>query len=222
MNKGMLSVRKLLYVKTIIITFIRSFCYYVVLVCRNLFRRFLSFIKAHKQTSIKLAIPLIIIGLVYHACSATKRLIKHNLYEIFAISDEIRTYYADKPDYWGLCAEKIVKEHILPNKFLRDGKIILNSGTEIFIGNGASAEVVMPFSQTFDIILKNLNKAQCISYAEMPLSDDNLIKLYSIHIVNKAGEFVFEWGGNKPLPISRYATKDLCTDDENTVIWSIK
>ena len=215
-------INQIFYIKTIISKLIRSFCYSVVRICRNLIQNVTTFIRHHKQNCIKLAVPLLIILVAYHACSAAQRAIKQNIQEIFVISDEIRTHYANKPDYWGLGFEEIIKQKLIPGKFLKNNKIVLSSGIPIAIGSGANADTVMPFSQTFDVVLKNLNKAQCISYAEAPLSDENLIKLYSISILNSSGSFVFEWGGDRKLPISRYATKDLCTDAENTLIWSIK
>ena len=222
MGKKKFDINQLYYIKTLVCAFIRSSFHYVIHIIRHFLQTIITFIKQHKQTSIKLLVPLLIICLAYHACSASKRIIKQDIQEIFAVSDEIRAHYADRPDYWGLSSEEVVKQKIIPQKFLKNNTIVLSSGSTIAIGNGADAEVVMPFSQTFDIILKNLNKAQCISYAEMPLSDDDLIKLYSIHIINTSGETVFEWGGKKTLPISRYATKDLCLDNGNTIIWSIK
>ena len=111
---------------------------------------------------------------------------------------------------------------MLPNKFLKNNTIVLSSGTPISIGSGINAETVMPFSQTFDIVLKNLNKAQCISYAEAALNEEDLLKISGIHIFSRSGDFSFEWGGERKLPIHRYDTKDLCSDTDNIVIWSIK
>ena len=93
---------------------------------------------------------------------------------------------------------------------------------EVLIGNGEQAEVVMPSSQNFDIILKNLTKAQCVSYAEVPIKEEQLLKLEKFNIVNQQGTYSFEWGGDRKLPIQKDATNDICLSGNNTLIWTFK
>jgi len=193
---------------------------------QNIALRFLSlfpkFFFHHKRIITKALIPFIIIGGGFYACTAAQRAVLTDVSQIFSLSDEIRTYYVDKPDYWGLDTASLIKNHIIPRRHVHKKKIILSSGKQILVGNGINAEPVMPMAQTFDIVLPNLNKAQCISYAEAPLNNENSLKLYSLEIVNSAGSYLFEWGGKRSLPISKYSTKDLCLDRNNTLIWSIK
>ncbi|MBP5697980.1 MAG: hypothetical protein J6W96_00440 [Alphaproteobacteria bacterium] len=177
---------------------------------------------SYRITLVKVLIPLLIIVMGYYACSSSQRGIHQNMIDIFNISDEIRSYYANKPDYWGLDTHFVAANKIIPNKFIRQNRIILSSGAEIFIGNGERAEQVMPLSKSFDIILRQQTKAQCISYAETVLSKEQLLKINSIQIINMIGQYTFEWGGKYQLPIKKYATKDICIDGANTLIWSIK
>lgn len=192
----------------------------------NIFFRLISYIKSffhlHKTAITKFFIPFMIIACGYYACSASQKAILENISQIFAISDDIRAYYVDKPDYWGLDTASVIQNRIISKKFIHHGKIKLHNGMEIKIGSGEKAETVMPLTQTFDIVLSGLNKAQCISYAETPLQDENALKLYRLTIINKNGSYIFEWGGVRSLPIEKYATKDLCADQENTLIWSLK
>jgi hypothetical protein len=90
------------------------------------------------------------------------------------------------------------------------------------IGNGIDATIVMPQSQTFDIVIKGLNKSQCIAYAEADLDEKNLVSINQIFIINKQGTNSFEWGGANTLPVKNYASKDFCADHDNILIWSIK
>ena len=176
----------------------------------------------YKPTVLKILLPLIIITVGYASCTISQRQIIKNIQDIFAISDEVRTYYTNKPDYWGLNSDFAVKNNIVPGRFIKNDKIMLSNGLELLIGSGENADTVMPLSQSFDMVLPQLNKAQCISYAEAPLTEESLLKLLSIRIVNASGDYRFEWGGAKTLPVKKYAAKNLCADHKNTVIWSIK
>ncbi len=182
----------------------------------------IEYLCTHKEQGLKILIPLAVIGIGLYSCSSAQKNISRDIRDVFAISDEIRDFYNNKPDYWGLSSEVAVKQNILSSKFISNGKIVLGSKKEIFIGNGKNADVIMPGIQSFDIILPSLNKAQCISYTEASLHEDEQVKLTSITIINTAGEAHFEWGGENSLPVHRYASKDLCADASNTIIWSLK
>jgi len=193
----------------------------------NILFHFLAVIQRHiiehKKIITKILLPFLIIGGGYYACSASQRAIIRDVSDIFILSDDIRSYFSNKPDYWGLNTKFVIRNKILPRRFTRRHKVILKSKRKIMFGNGENADTVMPTMQTFDIVLPNLNKAQCISYAEAVVSDENMLKLYSIRIVNSLGNFAFEWGNNvRPLPVAKYATKDLCVKGQNTVIWTMK
>lgn len=176
----------------------------------------------NKEAIIKLSIPLLIIGLGLYACTASQRIVLKNISDIFEISDEIRDKYTGKPDYWGLSTQTAINDNFIPKKFIRKDKIVLSSGDEILIGEGLNADVIMPRSMSFDIVLKGLNKAQCIAHGEAPISHEDQVKLLSISVVNNLGAYSFEWGGTYKLPINKYALKDICADADNILIWSIK
>ncbi len=180
-----------------------------------------DFFKTHKEIILKLSFPIFLILVCFCTCTSSQRTISRNIDDLFEISDEIRGHYADRPGYWGLSTDFILANNIISNKFIHNGKILLSGGEAIFIGSGIDANAVMPGMSSFDIVLSKLNKAQCISYAEKNISPDNLVKLQRIQISNQTGDYSFEWGGsNYKLPISKYATKDICINDENTLIWT--
>ena len=181
----------------------------------------LSFASRYKHLAIKILFPVIIVFLGYYSCSSAQKIIHDDIQDIFAISDDIRSFYADKPDYWGFNTDFVVKNG-LSTSFIHDSSIVLRHGSKLQIGKGVDADTVMPSVQNFDVILKDLTKAQCISYAETPLTEEQLLKVEKIDIVNQAGIFTFEWGGERVLPIKKYDTKSLCQDKSNTVIWTLK
>ena len=177
---------------------------------------------ADKEKIIKLLIPALIISIGAYACSQSHNEAKKNVKELFVIANNIRDYYIGKADYWGLNTSSVLSNNLLSKKHVIGNKIILNNNREVLIGNGANADIVMPQSQTFDIVIKGLNKAQCIAYSEVDLDDKELVSLDHISIINDLGSFSFEWGGKNSLPVKRYSSKDLCADDKNTLIWSVK
>ena len=181
-----------------------------------------SLIEAIATLALKSLIPLLIIFIGFYSCSIKQKNIIKDVSEIFEISDNIREHFLDKPDYWGLSTEFVAKQALIDTKFIKNGKIILSSGTEIFIGEGEDAGVLMPSSQNFDISIRNLNRAECIAYSEVKFSENRLLEITRISIVNKDRKFLFEWGGANPLPIQKYAAKSFCQDSNNTFIWSIK
>lgn len=176
----------------------------------------------NKEALLKFLLPFVIILFGYLSCTHSQQVINKNIQSIFTISDAIRTYYADKPDFWQLNTDYALKQGIIPKDFIKNGNIILNDNIKILVGSGVNADTVMPLTQSFDIVMPNLNKAQCISYAESELSEAQRIEIISISIINTQGIYVFEWGGKNSLPITKYATKKLCLDKNNTLIWSLK
>lgn len=176
-----------------------------------------------RENIIKLLIPLLLIFLGFYSCSSLQRRVSQNVSDIFLISDDIRSRYAGKPDYWGLSTEKVIHEGFVSAKFIRNGKLLLSDEEEILIGTGKDADIVMPRVTTFDVILPHLNKAQCIAYAENKISMENQVKLQRISILNATGTYPFEWGGEKySLPLKKYASKDICDNADNVIIWTIR
>lgn len=190
-------------------------------VSKNIVRPYYEHLYSDKQNTIKFFLPFVIIGLGFYACSASHRIIMRNIDDIFAVSDQLRNAYVDKPDYWGLSTETILQRELLSQNFIKKGKLYLSGGEEFFVGNGKNADMIMPRSTSFDIILNHLNKAQCISYAEAKLSTEYQMKLTQITISNISGDYTFTWGGNMPLPITKYTSKNYCIDDNNTLIWTV-
>ncbi len=174
-----------------------------------------------KENLIKLAIPALIVSIGFYACTISQNEAKNNVKEIFNIAHNIRSHYVARADYWGLSTSSLIKENVLPKKYIFNDKIILND-MEIFVGSGINAEIVMPQSQSFDIVINGLNKSKCIAYAEAKLSEEDLVSIDKISIINSKGAYSFEWGGENALPIKNYTSKDFCNDNGNTLIWSIK
>lgn len=190
--------------------------------CRSFFLFLKNSFPNYKENALKAALPVLIIAIGFYSCSLSKKQISRNLHDIFVIAEEIRTAFANKPDYWGLSTDFVIRNRIISRKYVKNSRLILGGGMIVSVGSGKNSEPVMPGTAQFDISAHNLTKTQCISYAESVLSKEQLLALEKIEIINETGDYIFTWGGSLPLPVRKYAGKDLCIDGKNTVIWSIK
>lgn len=177
---------------------------------------------SYKETALKTVVPVLIVVVGFHSCSSSQKEITRNVRDIFIIAEEIRSAYAEKPDYWGLSTDFAIRNHIIPHKYIKHSQLMLSGGLTVSIGSGKDSEPVMPRTAQFDISAHGLTKAQCISYTESILSKEQLLTLEKIEIINKMGDYSFTWGGALSLPVKKYAAKDLCAEGKNIVIWSIK
>ncbi len=201
---------------------LKAFLLYAHKLCGN----FLIKIKKEKDKYLnillKISILLLIVLVGFASCSQNQKVISKNIASIFSISDDIRTYFSDKPSYWGLSTNYVLEKSIISQNYVSNGKIVLKNNKEISIGQGYQATPVTPNAKIFDIVLKGLNKAECISYLEAEISKTNLVKLYSISLINNNINLIFMWGNtNTPLPIKKYTGRSVCDADNNTIVWSI-
>ncbi|MBR5599089.1 MAG: hypothetical protein IKW39_03515, partial [Alphaproteobacteria bacterium] len=167
-------------------------------------------------------LPLFVILWGLYSCSGINKNVDLDVENIFRISDDIRSFYSDKADYWGLSTDFVTDNKIIENKFIRNKKIVIGANKELFVGRGSNAEKIMPGTKVFDVVLKKLNKKQCVSFLEATISPSNQVKLLSISVENTDKTKVFEWGNDKiNLPITKGIGEEFCTDS-NTIIWTIK
>ena len=179
-------------------------------------------IKNNRELLIKICVPILIIAFGLYACGSGKRTAEKIVSELFLISDEIRLKYSDKPDYWRLSTDYAIKEELISSSYIKNGKIILHNDKELFVGYGKDASIVLPRSLSFDLIIKNLNKTECILFLEAKVDEDNLVKLENITLSNSNSDYVFSWGDKEyPLPVKSYVGKKLCNNN-NTIFWTIK
>lgn len=135
---------------------------------------------------------------------------------IFKTADNIRNYYRDQPNYWKLSTETATAASLV-DKMLKQTKLVWH------IGEGAKGDTAMPNDNSFDIALSKLNKSACINLSELAISKKHQLSLQKITVINDAGSTEFSWGDEEhPLPIDRYATRRICTPDDNTVIWTFQ
>jgi len=139
--------------------------------------------------------------------------------EIVELSQNIRKHYQNRPDFWGLNTQMVLDKKIYPNKMLQNEKLTGFFGNPVQIGNGASAEVLMPGARNFDIIYTELNKAQCKELLTFEFGSDFWLGVRGISVISDGNEHSFSWNSKEnTLPISKRKAALVCKENSN-IIW---
>jgi len=130
--------------------------------------------------------------------------------QIFTAADKIRNYYRDEPGYWKLSTESAKQNNLLSEELLS------YSEYDLQVGEGIDGAMALP-------VLKHLNKSACINLSELAISAEQQLGLQKITIINGEEETEFMWGADEnPLPIAKYATRDVCKANENIIMWTFQ
>lgn len=171
-------------------------------------------VKFMRYNGILTAVCLAIVGAVL--CYT----LLHNPYkkvheQIFQTADNIRKYYADQPGYWKLSTQSAINDRLTADSLATQKEF------ELKIGIGENGEMAMPSDNDFDIALKGLNKSLCIGLSEAHIGNTEQLGLQKITLINENGTTEFTWGDeNYPLPVKKYAARNICLPSGNTVMWT--
>ena len=136
--------------------------------------------------------------------------------ELMAMSEKIRTYYRNRPDYWGLSNSEVIKHNLYVGKMTNN--ILTNGlGKGIVVGSDELGSQVMPGSRSFAITYTKLNNDECIALASFNWKEEDKLGLISMAVQNSKGSYEFSWG-EKGLPLSRGRAKQFC-GQENSIMW---
>ena len=139
--------------------------------------------------------------------------------ELIKITEKIRSYYRNHPDYWGLDNETAIKQKFYIGE-IADGKMLNALHKEIIIGSDENGTKVMPGARSFVISYRSLNKKECTELAAFRGKEQDKLGLISMSIQNSKGTYDFSWG-NKGLPLSHSQAKQYC-QEENNIMWSFE
>lgn len=139
--------------------------------------------------------------------------------ELEQLTFNIRRYYQNRPDYWGLSTQTVLDKEIYPRKMLKNNQLIGFFGNSVAVGNGLNADVLMPGARNFDIIYRDLNKKQCIGLASFKFDQKFWLGVTGITIISGNKTHLFTWDNKtNRLPIQKDAAEDVC-ESNNTIIW---
>ena len=138
--------------------------------------------------------------------------------QIETLASNVRSYYAQKPNYWGLSNAVALENGIVPKSMSRKGKIISALGKELFVGGDAQGNPVSIGSREFAISVSDVGNAACRSLATAPLNESFKLGLIRLTIKNNQQVQTFEWGGENALPITKAKALEICSQ-ANTLSW---
>ena len=136
-------------------------------------------------------------------------------------ANNIRLFYQTKPGYWGLSTENVIKNNLQASDMLKDNKLYNAFEKPVLIGQDDEGNIAMPGSKNFVITFKELSKSECTAMAAFKLNERENLTLLQMVILNKKGNFVFTWGGENPLPITKTEAEKFC-ERVNTIAWSFE
>ncbi|MBR1605353.1 MAG: hypothetical protein IJ660_04520 [Alphaproteobacteria bacterium] len=139
--------------------------------------------------------------------------------ELIKMTEKVRMYYRNRPDYWGLNNTVAIEQKFYQGE-LKDNKIFNTLGKEVVIGADGDGTQVMPGARSFVITYRELDKKECIELAIFQGKEQDKLGLISMSIQNDKGTYDFSWG-NKGLPLSRKQAKQYC-QEKNNIMWSFE
>ena len=135
--------------------------------------------------------------------------------EMLSLAKKIRTYYHNRPDYWGLDTNEVIKQKLHVSK-LKDNQLINSLGKEIVVGDAQGTQI-MPGTHSFVISYKNLTQKECVDMVSIRWQEEDKLGLISISIRNGQNNYEFSWG-DKGLPLSQSQAKQYCKES-NDLLW---
>ncbi len=136
--------------------------------------------------------------------------------DVLATAERVHNFYREKPGYWQLSTGTAKEDKLLA------GSLGKYKEYDVQIGQGLDGESSLPSHQSFNIVLKHLNKSACINLSELPLTDSAGLILQKITLINETEKIEFAWGAEHPLPIAKYSMRSLCQPRENTLVWTFQ
>lgn len=140
--------------------------------------------------------------------------------ELQQLGNNIRRYYQNRPDFWGLNTQTVLDKKIAPHKMKAISGVLQSSfGTPVFIGNGFDAAMLMPGARSFDVVYKGLSRRQCFELLTYKFDEKFWLGISSVTLNNGDEEQTFSWNeGEYKLPPQTGLAEVLCKDN-SALLW---
>lgn len=159
---------------------------------------------------------LLILILVVMFSGPSKRFVD-GIGQMTKLSTNIRSFYQNRPGYWGLNTDLVISNKIAPKEMIVDKKLISAFG-EVLVGNGKDGSIIMPGAKTFDIVYVDLNRIDCINMVGYKFKEEQYLGLLGIEVINPEKTTEFAWGTVQNIPVSKDQAKEACSKN-NIIIW---
>ncbi len=140
--------------------------------------------------------------------------------EVQQLAENIRRFYQNRPDFWGLNTQAVLDKQIAPRAISKSGRLMNFFGKEVVVGSGIEGMMLMPGSRNFDIVYKNLNKQECVETASFRFEEKFWLGVESVTVTNADHTAVFSWDDKENLlPAKTEKVKKICQNEGNAVLW---
>ena len=139
--------------------------------------------------------------------------------DLISMSEKIRKHYSNKPDYWGLSNQEIIKQKLYSG-IINNNQIINSLGKKVLIGGDTKGTTIMPGMKSFIISYLNLTKKECIFLSTFKWTELDNLGLISISINNGKAIKQLNWGEDG-LPLQPQEAKEYCSDN-NDISWTFE
>jgi hypothetical protein len=141
--------------------------------------------------------------------------------QIQQLSQNIRRNYQTRPDFWGLSTQSVIQQRMYPSDMLVDNHNLIGYfGNRVTVGADVDGNPIMPTSKQFVITYKGLTKAQCIGLISNKFNREFWLGVGRVSLINNQRVYDFNWSGSEyVLPITKSKAKELCSNNNNNIVF---
>ena len=166
-----------------------------------------------------IAFLVLVIPLSLFYCSEEKT--EPAAHQLIELTNIIRQKFNNKPDLWKLNTQWVIDNQVLPEDMIDDDSIVNALGKNVLVGFGMHGQMLMPGAKSFDIVYEDLTYNECVALASYQFSQQQLLGLLSLSIINEDQENCFVWGDGGKFPPSPEKAQAIC-GKKNILIWNFE
>ncbi len=139
--------------------------------------------------------------------------------QVQTLSENIRRYYQNRPDFWGLNTQTVIDKQMAPRNMSLNGKLANYFGKPVTVGNGEDGAMLMPGARNFVISFHELNQQECAETASYKFSEKFWLGVTEVSINNGTKTEIFSWNNQQNiLPVKKNLAEKAC-GNTNIVSW---
>lgn len=139
--------------------------------------------------------------------------------QVSDLASNIRRYYQNRPDYWGLSSQTAIEKQIAPQDMVYNGLLTNIWQKEVTIGQDSEGTMLMPGARNFTITLHDLNKDECRALASYKFNEKFWLGVQEVVLDNGEEQRIFNWDSDSNiLPVKTETAKSFCSKN-NSISW---
>lgn len=139
--------------------------------------------------------------------------------QVQMLSENIRRYYQNRPDFWGLNSQTVVDKQMTPRNMTPNGKLANYFGKPVTVGSGEDGAMLMPGARNFVISFHELNHQECVETASFKFGEKFWLGVTEVSINDGTKTEIFSWNNQQNiLPVKKNSAEKAC-GGTNIVSW---